>query len=91
MRHTKGPFIPAKVDWANGTISGTVYGGEPELTKLMEKVSDAVIHTSLGIAHYFACFHFEKYDKILSDSDIYSTYNFSSSLYSTCPSWKMLN
>ncbi|XP_056017657.1 sphingosine-1-phosphate lyase 1-like isoform X2 [Ostrea edulis] len=28
----------AKVDWANGTISGTVYGGEPELTKLMEKV-----------------------------------------------------
>lgn len=63
MRHTKGAFIPAKVDWANGTISGTVYGGEPELTKLMEKVSDAVIHTSLGIAHYFACFHFEKYDR----------------------------
>ncbi|XP_061175676.1 sphingosine-1-phosphate lyase 1-like [Saccostrea echinata] len=28
----------AKVDWSNGTISGTVYSGDPTLTHLMEKV-----------------------------------------------------
>ncbi|XP_052688545.1 sphingosine-1-phosphate lyase 1-like isoform X2 [Crassostrea angulata] len=28
----------AKVNWSDGTISGTVYSGDPELTHLMEKV-----------------------------------------------------
>lgn len=35
-------FFPAKVNWSDGTISGTVYSGDPELTHLMEKVRNYV-------------------------------------------------
>lgn len=35
-------FFLAKVNWSDGTISGTVYSGDPELTHLMEKVRNYV-------------------------------------------------